>query len=743
MAIFHEDMVNIELKGGNVFRTFVNNTVGGGDADANKFGVRAYRNGTAEPLNGTVTGYFVRADGETVVINDGVVSGNEAYVMLPESCYAVEGNFTLSIKITNDGDTSTLRIVDGTVSRTSTDAIVDPGTLVASIDDLIEAIEDAVETIPEDYSSLQANTFNYLAAQATAVTSSTDLNNYKTPGNYYVQNASVAATVSHYPFSIGGRILIFQTTNSSVVVQLCIPNNSSAPQWRIFNSSWSDWQTIFTKAAFDAALPVQAKGTASGAGISDLDDAPVNTIIGYTAADISGLANFPGWITSGGLIVTLNYANQQNGKVQFVIPWAAGAAHAVRYYQSGWKAWESEDGVTVLKVGSGSGDDFDNLVDALDYATSDTLRDTWNEHNRLVIEVDAGTFSMNKIATLYGSDSTRYKWGVYIPRYCTVRGKGKGRTILTYDYSGTDDWILGHLSPLNMPYESALEDLTITTQNCRYCVHSDGDEPFSRSAALSDNRITVRNVRMVHNGYSGGNSPTYNVPSAWGQGFRDGCVREFINCEFIASHMPWFTHDTTGQARPSEMIFRGCVFVNKKNASFTSNGEYAGPTFISWGTGIRNAVTLENCHTNRYICIRGVSTYVAGTTCDYYVRDDGGNMVLEGNLNNAHLLDNWINGNCVAACAGAAVTGYKPVTVDPDGYAGAYSSSGYRHGIALFSCSSGDDVIVQVKGLVALARLGVSGFSAGATVGWNGSAWAADSTHPILKVIDANMGDII
>ena len=154
MAIYHEDIASIDLENGNIYRSFLSHTIGYGDDDANRFGIRAFRNGVPETLGGTCAGFFIRADGATVVIADGVVSGNMAYVTLPEACYAVEGNFTLAIKVSGSGVTGTMRIVDGVVSRTSTSATVDPGTIIPSVENLIDAIDAAVASIPQDYSSL-------------------------------------------------------------------------------------------------------------------------------------------------------------------------------------------------------------------------------------------------------------------------------------------------------------------------------------------------------------------------------------------------------------------------------------------------------------------------------------------------------------------------------------------------------------------------------------------------------------
>ena len=153
MANYREDIVNIELSSGTVTRSELNHTLGGGDYAADRFGVRAYRNSSPENLTGTISGYFIRADGYTVPIASGSVSGNKAYITLPAACYEVEGKFTLSIKLTGNGVNGTVRIVDGTVMRTSTAAAAST-TLIPSVESLVEDIAEAVATIPAEYSDL-------------------------------------------------------------------------------------------------------------------------------------------------------------------------------------------------------------------------------------------------------------------------------------------------------------------------------------------------------------------------------------------------------------------------------------------------------------------------------------------------------------------------------------------------------------------------------------------------------------
>lgn len=154
MANYREDIANIELSTGVIHRNFLKKSIGEGDKKADHFGVRAYRNGVPENLSGTCSGLFIRADGETVPVTDGYVSGNLAYVILPDTCYAVEGYFSLAIKVTTANDITTMRIVDGMVSRTSTEVAVDPGEIIPSVEALIDAINDAIASVPADYSSL-------------------------------------------------------------------------------------------------------------------------------------------------------------------------------------------------------------------------------------------------------------------------------------------------------------------------------------------------------------------------------------------------------------------------------------------------------------------------------------------------------------------------------------------------------------------------------------------------------------
>ena len=150
MASYLENIVDLELSAGNVHRSYANRIVGDGDSLANRFGVRVYRDNEPISLSGqTCVGYFIRPDGETVTLA-GTIIDNLAYVNLNSNCYVVDGQFILSIKVTGGGYNTTLRIVDGTVVKTTTDSITATGGSVpnvSSLTTLAERIEAAAETI--------------------------------------------------------------------------------------------------------------------------------------------------------------------------------------------------------------------------------------------------------------------------------------------------------------------------------------------------------------------------------------------------------------------------------------------------------------------------------------------------------------------------------------------------------------------------------------------------------------------
>lgn len=133
---------------------YLNGTMFSQDNAANLVGVEVFDDGEPATLGGSVSANVVRSDGGTVAVSGGTLSGNKVSVILPQAAYAIPGAISIIIKLTTGGTVTTLGAIVVTVYRSSTDAVVDPGTIIPSVQNLISQIETAVASIPADYSSL-------------------------------------------------------------------------------------------------------------------------------------------------------------------------------------------------------------------------------------------------------------------------------------------------------------------------------------------------------------------------------------------------------------------------------------------------------------------------------------------------------------------------------------------------------------------------------------------------------------
>ena len=138
--------VKVQYLDGNVFTQ---------DNAGNLIGVHLTRDGVDYSGGGSVAANVIRADGATIAVS-GAISGANATVVLPQSAYAIPGVLSIVIKLTVNGEITTIGAVVANVYQSSTDTTVDPGTIIPSIETLIAAIEAAIATIPADYSDLWA-----------------------------------------------------------------------------------------------------------------------------------------------------------------------------------------------------------------------------------------------------------------------------------------------------------------------------------------------------------------------------------------------------------------------------------------------------------------------------------------------------------------------------------------------------------------------------------------------------------
>ena len=139
MAFYKQDIVDINLNTGNIHRSFLNHAIGYKNDDADRFGIRTFRDGVPQDLTGaSCQAVFMAPNGSKIALTSyGTVSGNVAYVTLPPACYDYEGQFCLSIQLVGGGVTGTMRIVDGMVVNTGASGTVAPTSSVPTYQEII------------------------------------------------------------------------------------------------------------------------------------------------------------------------------------------------------------------------------------------------------------------------------------------------------------------------------------------------------------------------------------------------------------------------------------------------------------------------------------------------------------------------------------------------------------------------------------------------------------------------------
>lgn len=121
------------------------------DNVGNLVGVKVYDNGAEAVLSGSVTGYCVLADGTTVPVS-GTRSGNQAYILLPQSVLSIPGYIGIALKLTDENTITTLLSIIATVYPSRTDTVITPSQQV--ITDWSQQISAALQEV-EDASAAQ------------------------------------------------------------------------------------------------------------------------------------------------------------------------------------------------------------------------------------------------------------------------------------------------------------------------------------------------------------------------------------------------------------------------------------------------------------------------------------------------------------------------------------------------------------------------------------------------------------
>lgn len=199
-----------------------------GDQLGDRFEIKVLRGGKPVDLSSSgVNGYFIRPDKKTVTLI-GSASSNVASVTLEESCYVEPGQFKLVIKVSMGDVRHAVYACIGTVARSSTNDLIDPGHNIPDIDELLAMIarienvtteagratqkaNASAERADASIQSVDTAVSNANAARDRANTAAEQANNARDNANGSAQNANASAkyirevTVSSEKVPPGGQ----------------------------------------------------------------------------------------------------------------------------------------------------------------------------------------------------------------------------------------------------------------------------------------------------------------------------------------------------------------------------------------------------------------------------------------------------------------------------------------------------------------------------------------------------------
>ena len=159
-----------------------------------------------------------------------------------------------------------------------------------------------------------------------------------------------------------------------------------------------------------------------------------------------------------------------------------------------------------------------------------------------------------------------------------------------------------------------------------------------------------------------------------------------------------------------------------------------------------NMTAIQRTMLNKYLTLRILTSMGnANAVNDYDISIGQSNtLVYEGAANSSRNNDSYRSNDCITSiCQDSSVAAYTPVSSMRWYWIHAYNAAETIKGIALNAATTNGVVRVQVKGYIPLPLLTADTFTEGTLLGWNGTAYVEDTTHPLLKVIGGNVAQII
>ena len=778
-----KEPVKVQYLDGNVFSQ---------DNNGNLIGVIVSDDGSPASLSGTVSASIIRPDGGTVTVS-GTLSDNKASVLLPQTAYAYPGVISVIIKLTSGTTITTLCAVIANVYQSETDTVIDPGTIIPSIETLIAEIDAAVATIPADYSSLwktlaptfasgsyregqyvtrsgkmyrftkahsgswnsndveEVNIGNELDSRVSVLGFFGDTSKYSDlntlPVNSFIVFYSTgSANVSHKPTTditvstIQVLTLSPERYLNAGALQIAIMRNAS-DEYRTYmrtyvSGAWRDWvfDLDYVNTMISNALPTYFHSIGlygDNQTYNNIDTLPMNSYLCFFGTGATGLQNVP-WLD-------IDVSTIQVATISTSDTLASGTIQilVVRDSDNNYRICVRSRISGIWKGWAGlNGAKIVRTVRANGSGnfTSVVSAIKWTMDNPpsrdLPVLIDIGEGEFSlSHVATLIGQNSLDSRGLFLMPYTTIQGKGPEKTILKFYYDGSSDTISSQVSGLNIAYESQLKDLSVYVKNLRYTFHAD----YALSSESSDDS----NTKLKNN--------TFIMENVVGvhEGYTEG-----ISPTYKVPAV-WGGGLRTNQTR----IFRNCVFESYEDkpwfvhdwtgisqgtntvldgCSFiTHKQDSAAIRFISWGSGYGHNVDIKNCIANSFMSFGVNTSSNANATINYYVRAaDMDILVVEDSTNNANKKENYYIGGTIKCLNYSGASITKFAPVRIQSFNKAYGySSAGIFGIATHNAASGAPVNVQTKGFV---NIQTSGFTVGTRLTYSGGAWVADADGEIM-----------
>ena len=552
-----------------------------------------------------------------------------------------------------------------------------------------------------------------------------DCNNYNTAsGVWYVSNAGCA----NWPFDNTG-VLVVLKSGYTPLIQLATDYTNKL-KIRYKSADWTPWKDL---------IYTNYKGSITSGNIDNYLSPGE-----YTITNPSSVTNWPSELT--GRLINFSNPDDTSRIAQVAIDYQLNVY--IRYKSASLTPWKrialdtKEYTITVKPDGTG---DYTKVEQAIKFAMDEYFKYR-HLYKSYRILVDEGTYDMSDIATMIANEEIPVA-GLFLPPNCKLIGQGKDKTNLVWRYTGNVDDINSNCSLLNGSYDCEIKDLSITVKNLRYCIHSAQNHPDDEygydvtNPRINDSTLKYVGLKLIHEGFTEGLSPTYYAPTPYGSGSWNGNKKIFINCDFISyQYSAWLNHNRDGLTRPNYFLFENCTFLTKSSA-FDSSG--AGANFISWRSTPISQVIFKNCSMNKFISI-SIRTDEYGQldgTSAYQISADTDIIVLDTIVNNVHKMDTWRTGKYLTLTANGNISAYQPVSLNALMTCRPFNNADPIWGIALNDATSGDPVTVKLTGRFVKSFITNASFPYGTKISYDTSTgtWVEDNNNPMMMVSSNNI----